>query len=239
MNSFGKKLTLLLIFLLLFTLAVPSFANSAEPPAILIIVENAPADLEITLEAGNTATPARKTNKVIETYYTFYSRELRESADYTLQVSTGGQTFEVPMVRPVQTYNTIRTLNLEARTLTEGKRPLRTALLVSLRVGLTLLLEAAVFWLMGFRNKRTWAAFLGINLLTQGLLNLWLSGMMPLQSYAILALIWGEIFVFLAEVMAFKLLVKEHRALRVVGTVLLANIFSLVAGGWLITVLPL
>lgn len=239
MNPFEKKLTLLLTFLLLFALAVPSFANSAEPPAILIIVENAPADMEITLMAGGTATPAHKTEKVIETYYTFYSRELRESADYTLQVRTVDQSFEVPLVLPVQKYNTIRTLNLKTRTLTEGTRPLRTAMLVSLRVGLTLLLEAAVFWLVGFRDKRTWTAFLGINLLTQGALNLWLSGMMPLQSYAILALIWGEIFVFLAEVTAFKLLVKEHSALRVIGTVLLANILSLVAGGWLITVLPL
>lgn len=239
MNPFGKKLTPLLIFLLLFALAVPSFANSAEPPSILIIVENPPLDLQITLKAGDRLTPANKINKVIETYFTFYDRDLRKSPEYILQVSTKGQSFEVLMARPVQTYNTILTLNMEARTLTEGKRPLRTALLVSLRVGLTLLLEAAVFWLMGFRNKRTWTAFLGINLLTQGVLNLWLSGMMPLQSYAILALIWGEIFVFLAEVMAFKLLVKEHRALRVVGTVLLANMFSLVAGGWLITVLPL
>lgn len=239
MNPFEKKLTLLLTFLLLFALAVPAFANSAEPPAILIIVENPPADLEITLMVGSAATPAHKTKKVIETYYTFYSRELRESDDYTLQVRTGDQSFKVPLALPVQKYNTIFTLNLETRTLAEGTRPLRTAMLVSLRVVLTLLLEAAVFWLMGFRDKRTWAAFLGINLFTQGALNLWLSGMMPLQSYAILALIWGEIFVFLAEVTAFKLLVKEHSALRVIGTVLLANIFSLFAGGWLITVFPI
>lgn len=239
MNPFGKKLTLLITLLLLFALTIPSFANSAEPPAVLIIVVNAPADLEIALMNGGTATTARKTEKVIETYYTFYSRDFRESPEYILQVRTGDQSFQVPLILPVKRYNTILTFNLETRTLTEGKRPMRTAMLVSLRVGLTLLLEAAVFFLMGFRNKRTWMAFLGINLLTQGALNLWLSDMMPLESYAILALIWGELFVFMAETIAFMLLVKEDSVSRVIGTVLLANAFSLFAGGWLITVFPL
>lgn len=239
MNRFEKIPVLMLILLLLGALILPSFANSAEPPAVVIIVENAPADLEITLKDGDFETAAHKTNKVIETYYAFYSREFSEAPKHNLQVSTGGQAFQVPLVLPVQTYNTLLTLNLKTHTLTEGKRPIRTAMLVSLRVGLTLLLEGAVFYLLGFRNKRTWLAFIGINLLTQGALNLWLSDMVPLQSYAILALIWGEFFVFIAEIIAFNLLVKEKSALRVIGTVVLANAFSLFAGGWLITVLPL
>ncbi len=239
MPSFKKQLIILLTVLLLCPLVHPAWANSAEPPSILIIVQDPPLDLDITLITGDAEVPARKVHKFIETYYTFYSRELGDSESYMLQVRHKGQAFELPLARPAKTYNTIFTLNLETHTLTEGKLPLRNALLIALRVSLTLLLEGAVFWIMGFRSRRTWALFIGINLLTQGVLNLWLSGMMPLESYPILVLIWGEIFVFLAEIIAFKMLVKEHRTRRVIGAVLLANSLSLLAGGWLITRLPL
>lgn len=232
-------LGMLLILPVLCSFLMLSFANSVEPPSVVIIVPQAPEDLQIALKSGDTLARSRKIHRILETYYTFYTYELNATEPYVLDISTGGARFEMPVSYPFKTYNNIKTLNLDTRTLTEGKLPMRDAILITLRVGTTLILEAAVFLLMGFRHKRTWLIFLGINLVTQGGLNIWLSGFAPLQSYAVFILIFGEFFVFLSEGAAFTLLVREKRRLRVLGTVLLANLVSLIAGGYLITLLPL
>ena len=85
----------------------------------------------------------------------------------------------------------------------------------------------------------SWIMFLLINLLTQGALNIWLDGFNPLDGYLIAVLIFGEFLVFIVEIAAFLLLVKEHRGLRTVLYVLLANLLSLIVGGYVITILPI
>jgi hypothetical protein len=108
-----------------------------------------------------------------------------------------------------------------------------------LRILLTLAIEACVFWLFGYRDKRSWIAFLVINLITQASVNIWLiSGFDPLGSYLVLMLIFAEILVFIFELIAFLIVIKEHGKLRTAGYVMAANLLSLVAGGYLITVLP-
>lgn len=44
------------------------YGNSAEPPSILIIVPNAPEDLEISIGSGNTNMKANMRDKIIEKY---------------------------------------------------------------------------------------------------------------------------------------------------------------------------
>jgi hypothetical protein len=73
--------------------------------------------------------------------------------------------------------------------------------------------------------------------ITQGLLNIWINGFVPIQSYLVLNLIAAEILVFIAEIKAFLMLIKEQR-LRTILYVLTANLMSLLAGGYIITVLP-
>lgn len=230
---------MMLAILILLGSTVWAWANSAQPPSILIIVPNAPADMAVSLKAGDAVSEGRRIDKVLETYFTFYQYDLREAPRYTLVVQDGEGRYEIPVEGPLDTYNNIFTLNAHTKRLAEGKLPLRDMSLVALRLVLTLALEGAVFWIMGFRSRRTWIAFLIINLITQGALNLWISDMLPLQSYALFVLIFGEFFVFAAEGIAFGLTIKEHRTGRVVGTVMLANILSLFAGGVLITWLPL
>ncbi len=232
-------INMMLVILFLLITTVWTWANSAQPPSILIIVPNAPADMMVSLKAGDAVSEGRRTDKVLETYFTFYRYELREAPQYTLVVQNGESRYELPIEGPLDTYNNIFTLDARTKSLTEGKLPLRDMSLAALRLVLTLVLEGAVFWIMGFRSRRSWMAFLIINLITQGALNLWLSDMLPLQSYALFVLIFGEFFVFAAEGIAFGLTLKEHRTGRVVGTVILANILSLFAGGVLITWLPL
>ena len=216
-----------------------SFGNSAEPPSIVIIVPNAPKDLEISIGSIDTYKEAGKIDKFIETYYTFYSRDLKMTADYTFKINTGDINFDITLVKPVNYHNNIFTLDLDNQTLTPGKLLSRSVILISLRIILTLIIEAIIFWLYGFRQKKSWIAFLVINLLTQGALNIWLNGFTPLQSYLIFSLIFAEFFIFIAEILLFQVFINEQRKSDRVLYVLVANTLSLIAGGYIITILPI
>lgn len=230
-------LVIMLSIFIFFSIASQCYANSAEPPSILIIVPNAPDDLEISINSGDTYIKANKTDKVIEKYYTFYSRDLRTTNDYILKITIDDVDYEIALEEPLKTYNNIYTLNLERQTLTPGKLLSRSILLVSMRMILTLIIEAIVFWVFGFRNKKSWIAFLIINLITQGVLNIMINGSTPLASYLVLTLAFLEILVLIVELIAFLTFVKEYR-LRTVFYVIIANLLSLVVGGYIITVLP-
>jgi hypothetical protein len=217
---------------------VPSciaYANSAEPPSIIIIVRDAPKDLEINI--GSIV--GYRTDKTFESNYTFYSSELRKVADYTLHISTSGSSFEIKLSTPLKSYNNIFTLDLGSKTLTTGKSLSRSLTLLSIRIGLTLMIEGIVFFIFGFRKKISWIIFLIVNLLTQGTLYVWLNSYSPFNNYIIFSLIFGEILVFIVEIIAFLIIVKEHRRLRTFLYVIVANIFSLIVGGYLITILPI
>lgn len=224
-----------IIIVLLF--ASPCLGNAAEPPSILIIVNNPPEDLEINLLAAPSA-EARITSKAYESYYAFYYRDLKGTQDYTIKVTTSGKSFEVPLEKPPQAYNNIFTLDLNKKTLEPGKSLERSALLVSMRVLLTLLIEGIIFWVFGYREQKSWYAFFVLNLLTQGALNIWLNNLSPLASYMILNLIVGEIQVFVAELVVFMAFLQEHGRWRTLAYVMTANLISLFAGGYIITYLP-
>jgi hypothetical protein len=226
---------LVLIFIVMAgIIGPPCFANSAEPPSILIIVPNAPKDLEISL--GNVK--AGRRDKAIESYYTFSRYDIK-STDNTLRFTTSNKSFEITVNVSRPSYNNIFTLNLKNQTLSPGKSLSRSITLPSLRVILTLIIEGIVFFLFGYRRKRSWLVFIIVNLVTQGILNIWLAGnYSPLNNYLIFSLIGGEIVVFIVEIIAFLILVKEHGRLRTASFVVLANLLSLIAGGYLITVLP-
>jgi hypothetical protein len=206
---------------------------------VLIIVPNAPEDLEISIGSDNLYAKANITDKHIEKYYTFYSQELGNVNKYNININTGDKSFEILIEEPLKKYNNIYTLDLVKQTLTPGKLLTRSVFLVSLRIALTLLIEALVFWLFGFRSKRSWIVFLAINLITQGALNIWLNGFLPLGSYLVFSLIFGEFLVFIAEIIVFLTIVKEHRPMRTLLYVIAANLLSLFAGGYIITVLPI
>lgn len=227
------------ILLICIAMIQPCYANSAEPPSIIIIVSNAPDDLEINIVSDDVIHKARKINKVVETYYTFYSGEMKNLNDYIFSVSTNNESYEIKLDKPLQNYNNIYTLDLKSHTLTNGKLLSRSIYLVSMRVLLTLAIEGLIFLLFGFKRKNSWAIFLIINLITQGALNIWINSFTPTQGYIIFGLIFGEIFILIAEIIAFLMFVKEHNSLRKVLYIFTANFISLIAGGYIITILPI
>lgn len=241
MKKTWKRMGLILALCILTAACLPAAvsANSAEPPSLVILINNPPDDLSIVLESEDGKKEAAVRRSAWEGYYVFYSHDLQSDDEYKFKISTGGENFAYTLDMPLQRYNNVYTLDLAEQELTPGTYPFRTALLVSIRLLLTLLLEGMVFWAFGFRQKRSWLVFLSINLITQGALNISLSSGGPLMpGYLILSLLFGEILVFLAEMITFPLFLREHKTFRIVACIFFANVISLIAGGYIITVLP-
>jgi hypothetical protein len=220
-------------------LYTPALANSAKPPSLVILVNNPPKDLSITLVSNGGQENSRFRRVAWEGYYAFYSTSMNINDQYTLKVTTNDESFECNIGTSLLGYNTVYTLDIPNRKIALGTYPFRRAILVSLRLLFTLLLEGLVFWFFNYREKRSWIIFLCINLITQGALNIWLNdGGHLMPSYLIFSLIIGEFFVFISEMIAFPLLIKEHGKGHSVSYAFIANLISLIAGGFIISLLP-
>ena len=218
-----------------------ALANSAEPPRVVVYVSGvAPDDLLLyAVYADGSAVPFTYRDVAWERYYALYP--MRSGFPERIVASREGmdRTWEFVLSQEgSKTYNDIYTIHLGRGTIAQGKSPLRTGLLIALRVSLTLIIEGLAFWLFGYREKRSWLLFLLVNLLTQGILNVVLGVSIYPVGYAIFGLVFGEFFVFLAEALAFPLLLRERKKGRAVLYTLTANTASLVLGGFLITLLP-
>jgi len=251
-----NKYSLLVMLLCTFMISIPpaiTLANSAEPPSLIILINNPPDDLSIELMSygneQNANLPISDVNQskahvqraAWEGYYVLYSRYMQTSDEYTFKVTTNGESFECKISMPLQSYNNVFTLDLSNRELKPGKYPFRSVLIVSIRLLLTLLLEGIIFWLFRYTQKRSWLIFFVINLITQGTLNIWLNnkGGLIFTNYLIFSLIIGEFYVFMAEMIAFPIFIKEHKKSRSIIYAFIANLISLIAGGYIIMVLPI
>lgn len=214
--------------------SIISFANAAEPPSILIIVKDAPEDLVLSIVGESGWTDAIKTSYPLEEQFRFYNRDLAKKQPYRIRVQSRQYNYLIETQGLIRHYNNVFTLDLKTGDLSEGKTFYRTLNLVGMRVGLTLVIEGFIFYIMGYRQRKSWLIFLSVNLITQLGLNLWLNDYPPSASYLILTLIYGELFVYLAELIFIVPLVYEKRMKWNMLYVLTANTLSLVLGGWLI-----
>lgn len=245
MKKSSRFVSLLLLTLLLsLLLPTTAFANAAEPPSLTIIVPDAPSDLTLSIQWDNqdiSATTLLSEDKVLEQYYRFYNYQIPNdpAAHNTLVVESRDYNFTLSLSDDQLTgYSNLMTLDLDAQTLTPGQAPFRTAFYVAMRVLLTLVIEGAIFYAFGFRDKRSWIAFLLINLVTQGGLNLCLTGPDLGRTYWEFSFIFLEILVLLTELIAFPRALRLQPKSKMRIYVVVANLTSLVAGGYFIANLP-
>lgn len=243
-------LSLALAFLLLWAITPGASANSAEPPCFTVVVNNAPEDLELSVEYadGNAydllelASPERK---AWESYYRFFHihYEQKDLQKNVLRVKYGSENFTCAFPPECSNYhNGLLFLDLQSHSLNMKFSRVRSALLVFLRVLLTLLIEGFVLYLFRYRSKRSWIIFLVTNLITQFCLNcLFLMGMSSGQFGSLIVVYLyaiGEIFVFLTEALVFAMGFREHSKGRAFLYALTANAASLIIGGACLAFLP-
>ncbi|NLJ33518.1 MAG: hypothetical protein GX349_02860 [Firmicutes bacterium] len=232
------------------------YANAAEPPSFTVIVANPPEDLSLSLLFSDSvlwsdggqmdALELAKEKKAWETYYRFFYHMLPSGRDRLadglknalLMVENGGQSLAIPL--PSDTfsmYNNLLTLDMEAEILTVGQSAHRVPFLVTLRLVLTLVIEGIIFFLFGYRKKRSWQVFLLVNILTQGGLNVLITGP-GIGPYWMIGFVLGELVILGAEMIAFLKLVQEQKKSRTTLYTVTANVASLILGGYLISYLP-
>jgi len=238
-----KWTAFVLTVFMIVTACASAFANSAEPPCFTVIVSNPPKGLEIyVVESGGEETALSKQDRAWESYYRLFYHlkwDIEDSLHSAkLKISYDEDSFEIPVPDlEGRKYNSLFTLNIEERALEIGQRPHRVPLLVALRVLLTLVIEGIVFFLFGYREKRSLTAFLIINLITQGFLNAMITG--PGLGYYFIAFVLLEMLVFLIEMIAFPIAVREKRKGISVLYAFCANAASLIVGGLMISYLPI
>lgn len=238
----------LAVLFLVLLLPVDVYANAAQAPCLTVLTVNAPDDLEITLTySDGTVTEAkrlRSERRGWETYFRLdalypldYSKETMNTA--VLTVSCVDYTFDCSLPDGAQRqYNNLVILDAEAQTVRVGTYPGRYAVIVAMRVLATLILEGIVFFLFGLRERRSWGMFVLINLLTQTFLNFAFAGA-DYETYMLMFLYAAvEIVVFLVEMSAFPIAVREQSRKRMVVYALVANLISLYVGGLLLSYMP-
>jgi len=244
MKSVKKfSLVCVFVFILLIITTQTVYANSAEPPGLIMIVDSPPDDLTVSLKfEDGSVVELDKTKTAWEAQYRFIygmiTRSVTSLESATLIAAWDDTGFECALLGSMlNRYNNILTLDIRSQTVSNGQTFARSAALVSMRVVLTLIIEGIIFLAFQYRQKRSWLAFLIVNLITQGILNVALNQSFT-NSYLILALVFYEILVFIAEAVALTAIIKEHKKGRTLGYVLAANLCSLVLGGFLISYLP-
>ena len=242
------------LFLFLLTLCMtvlfvfPVFANSAEPPCLTIVVVNAPDDLALALEDANHKEAFQlKTRKSVRGWETYFRLDTLYPMDYSKEtlgnatLSAVCSEYTVTCALPADAqreYNNLVILDPETQTVRSGTYPGRYAVIVTMRVAATLILEGIVFFLFGLRERRSWGMFVLINLVTQAFLNVAFAGT-DYEAYMMMYLYAAvEIVVFLVEMSAFPVAVREQSRKRMVVYALAANAVSLFAGGLLLSYLP-
>lgn len=247
-----KKILFVCITVIFTVLSVtPVFANAEEPPCFTIVVYGAPDDLTVSYSH-----PAMESFELVEDrrgwesyykceYYKFRDMALDDSSEVTrgeLRVQSVSENIDFTLPAPdelMKTYNNIFTLDLGDQSLSNTNTAGRSVLLVAMRLAVTLIVEGAVLWIVGFREKRTWLVFLIVNLITQSMLIIPLTGYIPPNVYWMFVYYGGEVLVFVIEALVYAFAMKEERKIRRVMTAVIANAASMLLGAWMLGNLPM
>lgn len=239
-NAAKKFLVFAMAFLMLaVVMPVRVYANSAEPPYMVILSVNAPSDTELvfTFRDGSTDT-VEKHLRLWEKCYFLYGGNVYGDR---VTVTSSEKSFKLDLPDASGgSFSRVWTLDFEAETLTENVSPLRAPLYILLRVLFTLIIECGFYYLIGYREKRSFIAFIAVNLITQMFVNIVINGgsLDIFYSYTFLIYIGMELFVFLFEMAVLPLSVKEKKAGWTLLWTFVANNISMAIGGAALLFVP-
>lgn len=218
-------------------------ANAAEPPQLILNVTNIDEDIDLYLETdGSQPQKAMHKRKTWESQFFIYrgmSSGPEEMKSAQLVFKRGDEVLDqidYPESE-ISRYNTVWLYDFDSKELTRSDTLTRQILLVGSRILITLLIEGIIFFLLGYREKKSWLAFLLVNLVTQGFLNYNLMG--STTGYVFLGFILMELLIFVIEGAVLPKLITEQSKRKTLGFVIIANMASLFFGGFAINNLPL
>lgn len=235
----SKKLKTVLFLMTAFIFSMLSpvrvYANSAKPPSLTIIVCNAPMDLKMYMSDGINKIEIRKVRNMGDPLFRFYGSDIIGN---NIILCSEGNTIEITLPEDTfSSYDDYATLDYKTLKITLGQPVWRTPLIIFCRVLFTLAAEGIIFYILSFRQKRDWLVFFCVNILTQTFLNLCIVSP-QFGTYEMFLLMVLEPLIFIAEIIAFCILLKKYPKIKIVGYTVAANLASLVAGGIAIALLP-
>ncbi len=243
--------------LLALLLAVPETAfairTEIQPPAITVLVNGAPRDLTLTLHimknGADIPVPLFYQRVCWETCYRFYRDEvweirawfgnLSDLKDAVITASSGGVDKTIPL--PEEGLSSIDdrfTLNWGKGTITAGLPVWRAPLLAAMRIAAGLAIEGLFFWFYGYRNRRTWLVLCAVNLVSLGFWSWFVRDWINARDLTLILLIVLGMVFYVAELIAFILLVNEYDRNRTVTCAARANLVSFLAEIAMLLFLP-
>ncbi len=248
-----RKLYLLIAVL---ALAIATFLpiraaseNQLRTPGLSIFVINAPKDLKLFIQFRNSTLPEplemQRTSRYWETYYNYYYQRLpgRFDEDFIgakLIVRSSQYSYELPISRDPEMRVDKRqmTLDLKQGTLVYGAPVWRAPLSMASRVLLTLVLEGAVFFLFGMRDKWSWIGFFILNLIIHSFLSGYLAHPIEVKG-DIFMLVFYSVGVILVEAAVYYFSFKEvELSGKALLLALIANLVGFCLDGWIMPYFP-
>lgn len=246
-----RFLTFWVVFLMLAALMpVRVYANSAGSPTCVIYSVNAPADTELIINYSDESTSVvEKSLRLWEKCYFLYFWGFDENNDNDefvyctkITVKSSEKSFEIdlPEKKTDGSFESVYTLDFEAETLTQNVSPLRAPLYMLLRIAFTLILECGFYYLVGYREKRSYVTFITVNLITQMFVNFVINGgsLDIFDDGTLLIYIGMEMLVFIFEMIALPITIKEKKAGWTLLWTFTANTVSMVIGGIALLFVP-
>lgn len=232
--AFAMALVLIIFF------APRVYANSAGSPSMVIWSVNAPPDTELVFNYGDGSDrTVEKSLRLWEKVWFLYEPE---GVPQILTVRSAKKSFNItlPEEKSSGSFERVYTLDFEAETLTPKVSPLRAPLYMLLRVMFTLILECGFYYLVGYRQKRSYIIFITVNLITQMFVNFVINGgsLDIFYSYTLLVYIGMELLVFIFEMIVLPLTVKEKKAGWTLLWTFTANNISMFIGGIALLFVP-
>lgn len=164
--------------------------------------------------------------------HTFSYYGLPETFRIAVSSADGAQATEEPFTRTV--FHTELVYDYESNTITRSTSTVGYYLTQFLSTLIpTLAVEGVLLWLFGFRSRRSVVVFLVVNLVTQAALHILLgSAILAVGAHYLyyLMLLPVEVLIWLAEAVAYRLLLREQTPGRRVGYAVCANAASYAAG---------
>lgn len=163
-------------------------------------------------------------------HFTYFG--LPETFRIAVSSASGAQATAEPFTRTV--FHTELVYDYETNTITRSTSTAGYYLTQFLSTFLpTLVVEGVLLWLFGFRSRRSVAVFFIVNLVTQAALHILLgSAILAVGAHYLyyLMLLPVELLIWLAEAVAYGLLLREQKPGRRVGYAVCANAASYAAG---------